>query len=299
MATMLRNEFADLFFSRLAYLDMIFFEEYGEPDGMIGQIWNVRDSNSMREQTTGITGFNLAVERPENEPITYDKLMQAFDKTFTHTEYGLGYQVSKRVRRDDLDGIFSDATRALARSMRTTKFQVVWNVFNNGFTTETTPDGVSLFNTAHPLVEGGTFSNRQNADFSITALETAIDTFNDMRDHRNLPIELEPQWLLYHFSLQWLVREIIRSPEKPDTANRSINPVAGILQTMANRYLTGTDDWFITSAPGNHALMLWNNQELETDQDMDFDTDAAKYKSTQIHSQGAADWRGTYGGLGQ
>lgn len=299
MAVMLRSEFADEFFSRLPYLKAIFMEEFGEPDAGFEGIWNILSSDRMREQFTHITGFSLPVARPENEPITYDKLYQAYNKTFTQSEFGLGYQVSKRARRDDLDGIFATATQALARSMRTGKATTVWNVFNNGDTTaESVGDGVALFSTAHPLREGGTYSNRQTADPSITSIEAAVNSFDGMLDHRGLPIEISPRWVLFRPTLRWVFRELLGSPDKPDTASRSINPISDVLEPRENRYLTGTTDWFVGSEASQNRLMLINNQEVQDDQDLDFDTDAAKFKATMIFIQGAADWRGLYASYG-
>lgn len=295
---MMRTQFDDLFFSRLPYLNKVFFEEYGEPDAQFEKVFNVETSSRMREQTTGVTGFGLAGEKPEGEPVTYDILHQAYDKTFTHSTYALGFQVTEEAFEDDLDGPMRNGAKALGRSMRTTKNTLVWNVFNNSFTTETSPDGVSVFNNAHPLIEGGTFDNLISGDLSISTLESAISTFDDMRDQRNLIIEMEPTLLLYPPELRWLVIEILKSTDKPDTANRSINPVHMVLTPIMSKYLTGDDDWFVGSPPSQSKLMLWNRRPLKIQSDTDFDTGNGKTKATQRHSQGWGDWVGWVGGQG-
>ena len=298
---MMRNQYDDLFYERLPYMRKVTFEEYGEPDDLFSRVINVEMSTKMREQMTGITGFGLASEIPEGEPVIYDTLLQAYDKTFTHTKYGLGFQITEEAFEDDLDGPLKNGAKALGRAMRTTKNIVVWNIFNNAFSTETSPDGVSVFNNSHPLIEGGTFDNLVEADLSISSLETAMNIFDDMRDQRNLLVELSPAVLLYPPELQWLVYEILKSPDKPDTANRSKNPVEGILDPVMSKWLTGDDDWFVGVPPRQSKAYLFNRRALTVTGDMgtDFDTGNAKTKATQRHSQGWADWCGWVGGQGQ
>lgn len=298
MATILRTGFTDLFEERLPFLREIFYEENSEPMSMMEQVFNMMTSDRFREQTTGISGLPLAALTPEAGPVTYEALLQAFDKTYTHSKYTLGWQISEEALDDDQDGPLRNASRALGRSMRTTRNTIAWNVFNFGFTSELTPDGVSLFNASHPLLEGGTFSNTVSADLDLTSLENAINTFADMRDHRGLLIEMEPSNLVFPSELRWVVREILGSPEKPTTANRSINSVFDILNPIMVKYLTNATDWFITTNPGEHALMFFTRQEATFQTDIDFDNGVAKAKSVQRHSQGASDWRGLFGGNG-
>ncbi len=301
MATMLRTQFTDLFEARLPFLREIFYEENREPDSKMEQVFNMETSSRFREQTTGISGLPLANLTPEGTSVSYEQLLQAFDKTYTHSKYTLGWQISEEALDDDQDGPLKNASRALGRSMRTTRNTIAWNVFNFGFTTEQTPDGVSLFDASHPLLEGGVggvFSNTVSADLDLTSLENALNPFRDMRDHRNLLIEMEPANLVHPPELEWIIREILRSPDKPTTANRSINPVMGELNPIMVKYLTGATDWFITTTPGEHAVMFFTRQESTFQTDTDFDNGVAKAKSVQRHSQGASDWRGVFGGEG-
>ena len=303
---MLRTHFSDQFFFRLPYMRMMSFEEYGEPDSMFAKVFNVHGSDRMREQDTGITGFGLAGLIPEGESVTYDILLEEYDKTYTHSKYGTGYQISEETLEDDMDGKMRQGSRALGRAMRTTKNITVWQVWNTAFaagagqTGETTPDGVSVFNNAHPLKEGGTFDNLVESDFGITPLETVLNIFHDMRDQRNNPIEIEPGLLLHPPELLWVVSEVLGSPDKPDTANRSINPVHGYLSPVMSKWLTDPDTWFVGAAPNGYVgPNLFNRRELRIEADVDFDTGNGKTKATHRHSQGWSTWMGWVGGQGQ
>lgn len=299
--SMLRNAFTNLFASRLPFLMRVFYEELGDPDQQFAGVFNIMPSSRFREDMTGLTGFGLPYEKPENEPLTYDEIHATFNKSFSHTTYALGFQISKEAKADDIDGPLNDLTRALARSMRTGKAKQVWKAFNNAFTTETTPDDLAVFSNAHTLYgpEGGTFDNLVESDLSISSLQTAINIFDDMVDDRNLEVVLDPSQLLFPSELRWIVGEILKSDLKPDTANNTTNVMQGILSPMQVRWLTGPDDWFVGTSTGRHGLYLINRQDDEFDADMDFDTKAAKESADHRYSFGWADWRGWVGGQGQ
>ena len=304
---MFRSQFEKLFFDRLPYLKRVTYEEYGEPDDMFSQVMSVVGSSKMREQYTGVTGFGLASAIPEGEPMIYGTLLEDYPKTLTHTKYGLGFQVTEEASEDDLDGPMNQGGRALGRAMRTTKAIEVWKIFNLAFRTgagqtgETGPDSVAPFHNAHTLKEGGTFSNEVLSDLSIASLETALNIFDDFRDQRNQLIDVGAGILLHPPEMQWLVGEILRSPDKPDTANRSINVLEGKLRPIMSKWLTDADSCFIGPATirGEMGPVLLNRRPMRIENDMDFDTGTAKTKATTRHAQGWTNYIGWVGLEGQ
>jgi phage major head subunit gpT-like protein len=292
---MMRTQFDDLFFSRLPYMRYVFFEEFGEPDDAFSGIFNIETSNRMREQTTGITGFGYAAIKAEGDEVTFDILKQEYDKTYTHSTYALAFAVTEEAFEDDLDGPMRSGARALGRSMRTTKNTTVWNEFNGAFGTVTSPDGKAVFASDHPLVEGGTFSNIVSADFGISTWETVLNRFHDFVDQRSLPLEISPEVILFPPEMEHLIREIFESEGRPDTADRATNIHQGRVRLHMSKWLTGDDDVFIGTNPGNHRLYLWNRRMMRLDSDTDFKTGNGMTKSSVRHSQGWSDWIGWVG----
>ena len=76
----LRAQFADLFVSRLPYIDEILFENFDAPSLTYPMAFNVRDSQRGYEETTQVTGFGTFSEKNEGDTIDYDKMLQGFDK---------------------------------------------------------------------------------------------------------------------------------------------------------------------------------------------------------------------------
>jgi phage major head subunit gpT-like protein len=296
---MQRQRYTDLFASRLAYIDEILFENFDAPSLTYPQVFNVRNSSRAYEEMTGLTGFGQFSQKAEGSAVDYDTILQAYDKRFTHLTYAKGYQITTEAMDDDLDGAITNAAPALARAARVSIETYIWNLFNLGFTTETTPDGVALFSASHPLVGGGTYSNIVSGDLSQANIETAINLFDNMVDDRGLPIEASFSNLVIPVELRWIAYELLQSQLRPDTANNTVNALNQIsLNVVMSKYLTGDDDWFITSAPSEHRCLVYWRQEPVTDHTMDFDTGNMKSKMTYRLSRGASDWRNVIGGQG-
>lgn len=296
---MQRQRYTDLFASRLAYIDEIFFENFDAPTLTYPECFNVRSSTRAYEETTGLTGFGQFSQKSEGGTVDYDTILQAYDKRFTHLTFSKGYQITMEAMDDDLDGAITNAAPALSRSARVSIETYIWNLFNLGFSSETTPDGVALFSASHPLVAGGTYSNIVSGDLSQANIETAINLFDGMVDDRSLPIEASPGKLVIPVELRWIAYEILKSQLRSDTANNAVNALNQLeLSVVMSKYLTGDDDWFIISDPSQHRAMVYWRQEPVSDHTMDFDTGNMKSKMTYRLSRGAADWRNVVGGQG-
>lgn len=299
---MLRGQYTDLFVSRLPYLDEILQEQFDAPSLTYTEVFNVRSSNRAYEETTQITGFDQFVQKDEGSVVQYDKLLQGFDKRFTHVTYAKGFQISMEAMDDDIDGAISNAAPALARVARNSIETQIFSVINEGFSTSgagATPDGAALFSGSHLLVGGGTFDNLVSGDLSQATLEEAINIFDDMRDDRNQLIDVEPQILLIPVELRWVTHELLKSQLRSDTANNAANALNQLgLRVVESKYLTGDDDWFLLTEPGRHRVIVYWRMQPVTDHTMDFDTGNMKTKMTYRLSYGSADWRGWVGGQG-
>ena len=299
---MLRGQYTDLFTSRLPYLDEILQEQFDAPSLTYTEIFHVRDSARSREQITGITGFDQFVAKTEGAPVSYDKLLQGFDKTFVHQTFAKGFQISMEAMDDDIDGAISNAAPALARVARNSIETQAFALLNEGFSSSgasATPDGVALFSNSHLLVAGGTFDNLISGDLAQATLESAINIYADMRDDRNQLIELEPSMLVIPPELRWVTHELLKSQLRSDTANNAANALNQLgLKVVMSKYLTGNDDWFLSTDPSRHRVIVYWRMDPVTDHTMDFDTGNMKTKMTYRLSTGSADWRGWVGGQG-
>ena len=89
----------------------------------------------------------------------------------------MGFSVTEEAIEDNLyDSLSSRYTKALARAMAYTKQVKAATILNGAFSGTTYGDGKALCVTDHPLVGGGTNSNRPTvaADLNETSLEAAV-----------------------------------------------------------------------------------------------------------------------------
>lgn len=300
-AVMQRDQYSDLFASLLPYLRRVLYEQFDAPSLTYTRFFKVLDSDRYAEETTGITGFSQFVVKPEGEKVTYDQQLQGYDKRYTHSTLGKGFQVSFEVMDDDPVGAISRAAPALARVAKNSIETDAFAVFNNGFSSETTPDGVALFHNSHPLVGGGTADNLIAADLSQSSIESAINLYNDMRDDRNQLIEGSPAILGIPPELIWRAHELLKSELRADTTDNATNAlrVLSPLEPVMSKYLTDDDNWFVLSQPDDHEILYFWRQEPFSDSAIDFDTQNMKTAMFYRSSRGASDWRNTVGGQGQ
>lgn len=296
---MVRGQYTDLFESRLPFLDEIMYENFDAPALTYPLVYNVRDSERAFEEITGITGFSQFARKPESEKLEYDKLLQAFDKRFTHETFAKGFQISFEAMEDDLDASISNAAPALARVAQNSIETEVFGTYNGAFGTTLTPDGLSLVNSAHLLVGGGTFDNSVSGDISQGTIESALNIYSDMRDDRNQLINMDGRTILAHPDLQWVIGELLQSQQRADTANNAINVLNRLgLQTVYSKYITDKDSWFLLSSPDEHRVIVYWRKEPFSDSSLDFDTRNMKTAMFYRLSHGAADWRGVVGSQG-
>ena len=143
-------------------LNAIWGKEYNDYPVEWDRLFEKNTSDRAYEEDLGISSFGLANVKAEGAPITYDTERQGFTSRYNHVVYALGFIVTREMYEDDQYGkIGGQKAKALARSMRQTKETNGANIYNRAFDSNYLGgDGVSMINSAHPNVAGGTWSNQ-------------------------------------------------------------------------------------------------------------------------------------------
>jgi hypothetical protein len=178
------------------------------------------------------------------------------------------------------------------------------SVLNNGFNAAFPGgDGVALFSTAHPLVSGGTNSNRPTtgADLNETSLEAAVIQIAQWTDERSLLIAAKPKKLIVPPQLQFVATRLLETQLRTGTADNDINAIVnnGSIPEgyTVNNYLTDTNAWFLTTDVPN-GMKHFVRTPLSNSMDGDFDTGNVRYKSRERYSFGFSDPLGMFGSPG-
>lgn len=246
-------------------------------------------------------GFGAAPQLPDGTPVTYQQGGVLFLKRYVYKVYGLAFALTKVLVEDgDHIRIGQVYARHLAQSLVETKELLSANVLNTGFNSAFPGgDGVSLINTAHPIVNG-TFSNQlaTSANLSQTSLEQMLIQIRQAVDNNGKKIRLVPRQLVVAPGNIFQAEVLLKSVLRTGNANNDINPVKsiGLLDEGAavlSRLTSPTAFFVQTDAPEGMKLLM--RRRLEKTMEGDFETDSMRYKATERYDVGFTDPRAMYG----
>jgi hypothetical protein len=282
-------------------LNALFGLEYGKYENEHSEIYETETSERSFEEEVKLSGFGAAPVKPEGSAITYDNAQESFTARYNHETVAMGFSITEEAMEDNLyDSLSARYTKALARAMAYTKQVKAASLLNTGFTTFQSGDGVTLFNTAHPTVAGGTNSNRPSVDVDLneTALEQAVIDIAAFKDERGLLIAARPRKLIVPPSLMFVATRLLETELRVGTADNDLNALksnGSIPQGYrVNHYLTDADAWYITTDIPN-GMKHFVRTAMSTSMDGDFDTGNVRYKARERYSFGVSDPLGMYG----
>ncbi len=295
---------AQLLKELLPGLNKLFGLEYNRYGEQHKEIYEVETSERAFEEEVKLSGFGAAPVKNEGMPIAYDNAQEAFIARFNHETIALGFSLTEEAFEDNLyESLSIRYTKALARAMAYTKQIKAAALLNNGFTTYQSGDGVTLFNTAHPLVGGGVNSNRPatGADLNETSLEAAVIQMSLWTDERSLLIAAKPRKLIVPTQLQFVATRLLETELRVSTSDNDINALKsnGSIPEgyTVNYFLTDTNGWFLkTDVPNGMKHFVRVSQETKTDGD--FDTGNIRWKARERYSFGVSDPLGIFGSPG-
>ena len=278
------------------------YKRYGEEHK---EIYETETSERSFEEETKLSGFSAAPVKNEGSAISYDNAQEAWTARYNHETIAMGFSVTEEAMEDNLyDSLSARYTKALARAMAYTKQVKAAATLNNGFSAAVTyGDGQPLFSTAHPLVSGGTNSNRPAtaADLNETSLEAAVIQIAGWTDERGLLIAAKPRKLVVPPSLMFVSTRLLETSLRVGTTDNDINALKnnGSIPEgyTVNHFLTDTNAWFLTTDVPN-GLKHFVRVPMATSMDADFDTGNARYKARERYSFGVSDPLGCFGSPG-
>jgi hypothetical protein len=296
---------AQLLKELLPGLNALFGLEYKRYPEEHKEIFETENSERSFEEETKLSGFSAAPVKAEGAAIAYDNAQEAWTARYNHETIALGFSLTEEAMEDNLyDKLSARYTKALARAMAYTKQVKAANILNQGFTGGPTyGDGKTLFATDHPLISGGTNSNRPTvgADLNETSLEAAVIQIAGWTDERGLLIAAKPRKLIVPPQLQFVATRILETEQRPGTTDNDINALRnnGSIPEgyTVNHWLTDPNAWFlITDVP--NGLKHFVRVPMTTGMDTDFDTGNNRFKARERYSFGASDSLGAFGSPG-
>jgi len=296
---------AQLLKELLPGLNALFGLEYKRYAEEHKEIYDTETSERSFEEETKLSGFSAAPVKNEGQAIAYDNAQEAWTARYNHETIAMGFSITEEAMEDNLyDSLSARYTKALARAMAYTKQVKAAAILNNGFNSAVTyGDGQPLFSTSHPLVSGGTNSNRPStaADLNETSLEAAVIQISLWTDERGLLIAAKPRKLVVPPALQFVATRLLETSLRVGTADNDINALKnnGSIPEgyTINHFLTDSNAWFLKTDVPN-GMKHFVRVAMSTGMDTDFDTGNNRYKARERYSFGVSDPLGIYGSPG-
>ena len=285
-------------------LNAMFGLEYEKYENEHAEIYETESSERSFEEEVKLSGFGAAPVKPEGSSISFDSAQESYTARYNRETVAMGFSITEEAVEDNLyDSLSARYTKALARAMAYTKQTKAAALLNTGFDTFQSGDGVTLFNTAHPTVQGGNNANRlsTDADLNETSLEQAVIDIAAFVDERGLLIAARPRKLIVPPALMFVATRLLQSEMRTGTSDNDINALVnnGSIPEgfRVNHYLTDTDAFFlITDVP--NGMKHFERTPMTTQMDGDFDTGNVRYKARERYSFGVSDPLGIYGSPG-
>jgi hypothetical protein len=201
-----------------------------------------------------VRGLNRMYITGDGEPVTFDPIEVGRKMAAVDREFKAGYAITLRAREDDFYGKLNTGAKHLGNAARLTE-EYQGAAFLDGATSNAVfagEDGLSLLNTAHTLMGGGTVANRPTTEvgFSIAGVTNLMDLAGKMRDQNGDPIVVKLQKCIIPND-QGIIQDawkIFSMDMEPFTANNDENAIKGQLgkiQYQVNHYMTSTTRYFM------------------------------------------------------
>ena len=285
-------------------LNALFGMEYKGYEQEHTEIYDVETSDRAFEEEVMLSGFGEAPVKTEGAGVAYDNAQEVYTARYTHETIALAFSLTEEAVEDNLyASLAARYTKALARSMATTKQIKAAAVLNGAFDVSIGGDGKPLCATDHPTLSGPDLRNELStpADLSETSLEQALIDIAAFTDERGLKIAVRGLKLIIPKELQFTADRILKSTLRVGTADNDINAIKNMGMVpqgyAVNHYLTDPDAWFIkTDAP--NGMKMFERVAFKTGFEGDFDTGNVRYKARERYSFGYSDPRGIFGSPG-
>jgi hypothetical protein len=272
-----------------------FRDSYNQFDSQYGQWLKTGTVETAEQAATIITGMSRLLEMGDGEPVSYEDPKIGPKVMMVDKEFGIGFIISRKAVEDDLYGKANQAAKWLAHSARMTYEYRASAFLDDAFTGTFFKgiDGLAWMSTAHTLINSSsTFANMSATPvgLSISGITQLQDLAMSALDQNGDPIALDLDTLIignnagdYNRALQ-----IINSQLEPFTAENQENAFRlrskekygnAPMKLVISRFKASKKSYFMVDSKLND-VHLDVRRPVDFEDTHDFDTSAAKYKTT-------------------
>lgn len=281
-----------------------FRDEYDRHEAEYPDYLNVGSTTEPEQAATIMTGLSRLFERGDGEGITYEDPKIGPKVIAVDKEFAGGFIISRKTVEDDKYGKANQASKWLAHAARMTYEYRAAGLLDDAFTGTHFKgiDSLPLCHTAHTLLNSETtVANRPSTDvqLSITGLTAIFDLAQHMKDENGDPVRMFPDTIVIgnnagDFQTALAIWNSALEPFTSDNTDNVIKRRMPKPKMVVSHFKQSAKSYFLIDSKYNDAHLLVR-RAVEFDDTFDFDTDAAKYKTTTRFLIWFVDWKGWFG----
>jgi len=277
-------------------------------ESMWPALCSTKTSAKKKEEDVIRSGLGLPVIKGEGAPVSYDTQIAGPKQTWIHDVFALAVRITEEAIDDNLyelngggEGDFKEMFHDLGESMEENIETRIARFFNSGTATtyNTTRFSKALFSTTHDRLDGSTYSNyATQTDLTYTSFWTNIIAAENQYNHRQLRIKKKCKNLWVPPQLEQKGLEILKSTDRPDTANRAISAYAASGRKIMLKvwpHMSDTDMW-VLHLDGRGIIYFWR-RKTRFARERDFQTGDMMIKADQRFSAEICDEQCFYGNV--
>ena len=275
-------------------------------ESMYKSLCTIKTSVKKKEEDVLRSGLGFPVLKGEGAPVTYDTQIAGPKQTWIHDVWALAVRITEEAIDDnlyelngggegDLKELFHDLGEAMAENDEVLMARFLVN--GAATTYHKTRDSKALFATDHPRLDGSTFSNKAtSSDLTYQTFWANLISAENQYNHRQYRIKkkVKSLWVAPQYEQKGL--EILKSTDRPDTANRAISAYAKSGRKISLKvwsHLTDVDaSYFQLDGEG---IVRFNRRKTRFARERDFATGDMKIKSDSRWSAEIRDAQSWYG----
>ena len=277
-------------------------------ESMWREMCTIKTSAKKKEEDTIRSGLGFPVVKGEGAPIAYDTQIGGPKQNWIHKVYALGCRITEEAIDDnlyelngggegDLKELFEDLGQSMEEGIEVEMAKFL--VSGTATTYHTTRFAKALFATDHSRLDGSSYSNKATStDLTYTTFWTNLIAAENQYNHRQHRIRMKIKNLWVPPALEKAGLEILKSTDRPDTANRAVNAYVSSGRKIGLKvwpHLTDTDAWYM-QLDGKGIVFFWR-RKTRFAKEGDFQTGDMMVKSDQRWSAEIGDEQSWYGNV--
>lgn len=264
-----------------------------------------QDSASNAAVVTSVMGGGGYFEKTIDDVATSKSaaVSAAAPKTTLIAQFKKDLPISRTFMADQQQSAVSKAVNQATRTWLASRDRNAMSVYANGFTTQTTIDGVALFSNSHVNQNGDTVDNLETGVLSNDNLNVAINSLRTQLSQSGTVVGYEPKFLLTPSLIHQTGMQVAKSVLRAGTGNNDLNYWSEMypgMKVVFSPFLdqTSTTAWFIGTTM--HGVMRFEREAMFTVL-VDWETqnnDAYIYKMRAREEADSIEYSGLVGSTG-